>query len=318
MCALKHFPWLVLLPVIAGCSATPQENDRSFYSWVDPQGNVVSVVRDDGASPSPVEAPAGQAEQAGAGDPEPEESLPVRPEQPRATTPAELWQLGLTDYEPEDQVSARLEAQERERFVSYPDESGRVATHPLDMTAVRESRPERSKDYEELPAGSMPYIERKATITANCCDAVLDAQASLGVGDQQRLVLRGKAVRFLDIGGLRPAMVFLLEEDVQELELQSWISDSGYVHPQVLFFDSTGKPLLLVDNVFSRRYRETLFAWPSLHGVIPVMPGADRVAIFLPYAALEDGRLRLSGELVPGQEPGATLTISGDVVIGAR
>lgn len=316
MCALKHFPWLVLLPVIAGCSASPQDNDRSFYSWVDPQGNVVSVVRDDGASASPVEAQAGQAERSGSGAPE--QAAPVRPEQPRATTPAELWQLDLTDYESEDQVSARLEAQERERFVSYPDESGRVATYPLDMTAVRESRPERNDDYEELPAGSMPYIERKATITASCCDAVLDAQSSLGVGDQRRLTFRGKAVRFLDIGGLRPALVFLLEEGVEELELQSWISGSGYVHPQVLFFDSTGKPLLLVDNVFSRRYRETLFAWPSLHGVIPVIPGADRVAIFLPYASLDDGRLRMSGEQVPGQEPGATLAISGDAVVGTR
>lgn len=315
MCALKHFPWLVLLPVIAGCSASPQDNDRSFYSWVDPQGNVVSVVRDGGASQPSAGEP---VEQGGAGDPLQEKPVSVPAEQPRATTPAELWQLDITDYEPENQVSARLEARDRERFVSYPDESGRVATHPLDMTAVRESTPERSKDYEELPASSMPYIERNVTITANCCEAVLDAQSLLGVGEQRRLVFRGKELRALDIGGLRPALVFLLEKGVKELELQTWISDSGYVHPQVLFFDSTGKPLLLVDNVFSRRYRETLFAWPSLHGIIPVIQGADRVAIFLPYAALEDGRLRLSGELVPGQEPGATLTISGDVVIGAR
>lgn len=229
-----------------------------------------------------------------------------------------LWEAGDEAYVSEQEIEARLEARDRDRFVSYPDEDGRVVTHALDMKAVKEATSARGPGYDTLEPDEQAYAAGSVALRADCCVEALEGAIELKPGDESRLAFSGASVSTIELDGLRPAMVFRLMPGVARVEIQSWLREQGYLHPRLLFLDQKGEPLLLVDYPFSRRYPETFLAWPSLFGDIPVPAEAAWAAVYLPYAGVEEGRAFLSGEPVPGSEPDMALRLQGDAVIRAK
>lgn len=305
------------LCAVTACSSSPSDDNAGFYTWVDAQGNLVTVERDDEpekTSPSASDAASVES---------PATSAAPRPAVPgddivTADNPMALWEAGDEAYISEQEIEARLEARDRERFVSYPDEDGRVVTHPLDMKAVKEASATRDPGYEALEPDAEEYAAGSVALRADCCVEALEGAVELAPGDEFRLAFTGTSVRAVEVDGLRPAMTFRLVSGVARVEVQSWLREQGYIHPRLLFIGQQGEPLLLVDAPFSRRYPESFFVWPSLFGDIPVPADAAWVVVYLPYAGVENGRAFVSGEAIPGTEPGATLQLQGDAVIRAK
>lgn len=293
---------------------------------MDAQGNVVTVQRDKpeastGKTPAAAQsAPLAEQESGQAEAPPSDAAVPPSPGEDIVTpdNPVALWQAGDDAYISEAEIAARLEKRERERFVSYPDEEGRVVTHALDMKAVKAAGANRDPGYETLAPDAEAFAEGTVQLKADCCTAALSHAVELLAGEEFRLVFTGKAMTAVDVSGARPAMMFRLMPGVTRLEVQTWLRDQGYLHPRLLFLDKTGKPLLLIDYPFSRRYPESFFAWPSLYGDIPVPTQAASVAVYLPYAGVDGGRAFASGETIPGSEPDMRLRLQGDAVIRAK
>lgn len=324
-----HFYIVICAVLAAGCTTAPDDG-AGFYTWVDAQGNLVTVAREPQAAESAGAAVASAAETGGAETGVPStatsengqssEAANSAPDvtESVASTPDELWQAGDDAYLPESEIMARLEQRERERFISYTDESGRLVTEPLDMAAVRESAATRDRGYEELAQDETSFTTGAIRINAGCCRAVLDEASLLGAGDEARLDFVPLLARTVQLAAAHPAAAYRLGEGVSSVQLQSWIAKGGYVHPQLLFVGADGVPLLLVDNVFSRRYRESFFSWPSLSGEVPVAPGAAWVVVFLPYVAVEEGRFVVLDVPVAGREQDLGLRIGPDSVIRAQ
>lgn len=311
---------------LSACSSSPSDDEGGFYTWVDAQGNVVTVQRDKpdastgktrtAAQSAPVaEQQSGQAE-ASRSDP----AVPTSSGEDIVTAdnPIALWQAGDDAYISEAEIAARLEMRERERFVSYPDEEGRVVTHALDMKAVKAAGANRDPGYETLAPDAEAFAEGTVQLKADCCTVALDQAMAMVAGEEYRLVFTGRGLAVVDVDGRRPAMVFRLVPGVERIEVQTWLREQGYLHPRLLFLDKAGKPLLLIEYPFSRRYPESFFVWPSLYGDIPVPAQAVSVAVYLPYAGVEDGRVYISGETFQGREPGMIPRLQGDAVIRAR
>lgn len=323
-----HFYIVVCAVLAAGCTTAPDDG-TGFYTWVDAQGNLVTVARepqapesagvtvDSAAGNAGTEAQVPSAAPSGNGQSSAATSAPSLAED-IASTPDELWLAGDDAYLPESEIMARLEQRERERFISYTDESGRLVTEPLDMAAVRESSKTRDRGYEELAHDETSFATGAIRISAGCCRAVLADASALRAGDEARLDFVPLLARTVQLGAAHPAAAYRLGEGVSSVQLQSWIAKGGYVHPQLLFVGADGVPLLLVDNVFSRRYRESFFSWPSLSGEVPVAPGAAWVVVFLPYVAVEEGRFVVLDVPVAGREQDLGLRIGPDSVIRAQ
>lgn len=308
------------LAAVVACSSSPPGEQPGFYTWVDAQGNLVTVERGD-------TPPAGKADGAVPPTSSGASAIP-RAEAPSVTptdnivtadNPVALWEAGDDAYVTEQEVQARLEARDRERFVTYPEEDGRLVTRSLDMKAVKDASASRGPGYETLAQAPGPeYAAGSIALRADCCARALEKAIELKVGEESRLVFTGRTVSAIEVDGLRPALVFRLESGVTRLEVQSWLRDQGYLHPQLLFLDQAGSPLLLIDYPFSRRYPETFFAWASLFGEVPRPADARWVVVYLPYASVEDGRAFLSGERLPASEAGMSPRIRGDAVIRAK
>lgn len=308
------------LCAVTACSSSPSDDNAGFYTWVDAQGNLVTVERED-ASSADTAPEAGTSQDKSGVSPETPAPLPSvesRQDIVTADNPMALWQAGDDAYISDQEVEERLAARDRERFVSYPEEDGRVVTHALDMKAVKEASAMRDPGYETLAPDGGEYVAGSIALRADCCTQALEKAVELKSGEEFRLVFAGKAVSAVEMDAIRPAMAFHLMHGVTRIEIQSWLREQGYLHPRLLFLDQKREPLLLVDYPFSRRYPETFFAWPSLFGDIPVPAGAVWLAIYLPYATIEDGRAFLSGETIPGSEPGMSLKLQGDAVVRAK
>lgn len=317
---LRYLVVVLGLCAMAACSSSPPDDKAGFYTWVDAQGNLVTVERDGPSSKAP-EVESSTPQGAPAESPaDPEEVQQVAPRQDIVTAdnPMALWEADDDAYVSEQEIEARLEVRDRERFVSYPDEDGRVVTHALDMKAVKEATAMRGPGYEALEPDAQEYAAGSIALRVDCCVKALGDAVELKPDDEVRLAFTGGAVSAIEVGGLRPAMAFRLMSGVTRIEVQSWLREQGYLHPGLLFLSQQGEPLLLVDYPFSRRYPDTFLAWPSLFGDIPVPADAAWVAVYLPYAGVEEGRAFISGEAVPGSEPGMTLRLQGDAVIRAK
>ena len=320
---------LLLLPaLVAGCSAANRPDDKAgFYSWVDAQGNLVTVNQP--KAPQKPESSAGQdasgdnnnaaraddGTSVAKGDAKPSAGNQKK----LATNPDELWQEPDEAYQTDEQVQARIAGEKRDRFITYTDEQGRLVSRPVDIEAAREAQAHQGKGYEDISPVQEKYGEGSMPVTADCCNSGLASAPELKAGTERRLQFYKAGITTVALGGPRPALTFRLGQGVENLELQSWITRKGYQHPQLLFLDASGVPLLLVDNVFSRRYPETFFSLRSLFGIVPVESGAVYVTLFLPYAEVgAKGRVHLTGGQVAGQEPGVPFSLTADTVLRAK
>src|SRR5690606_5625621 len=113
-----------------------------------------------------------------------------------------------------------------------------------------------------------------------------------------------------------PAAAIRLDPAVKQLRIQTFLTQRGYLHPQAVFLNRDGEPMLLVDNLFSRHYPQTWYRLAYLEGDVPVEEGAVWMVLYLGYAG-EGARGR--PELLPGQyywaEPTSPLALKGELVV---
>lgn len=285
--AWRRFTWLSLciaLFVCAGCSNTPAGaggQKGGFYSYVDAQGNAVTVSRDTRSGGT-------------AGDDSIEtDSTPASVEatasSPRyASNPNELWSLEDESYITSDDFESEETRKQRERFVSYPDETGQLVTHPVDMVAARnaaEGRKEAAQDPGEDVLPEPRVVTRWTSIGADCCQQILADATTLADGDEKPVNVVARPRGSIVIEERHPARAFRLNSSVSMIQVQSW-NKKGYLYPQALFLDENGIPLARVAQIFTRKKAQTWAAQPYLVGEMPVEPGAKWLVLFLNYAQI--------------------------------
>lgn len=315
----------VFLILLHACASKPGNQESSgFYTWVDAQGNVHSVAPKAAAKrpESPLSSAVDESTQppaAAQDDPQASaEGAPTFKQRALASTPDELWAMSDDGYISQEELDAKLEQRERDRFVSYPDEQGRLVPRAVDLPAEREARNKTNVGYEEIGEATVEFTDTATQVTASCCAAgVVDARV-LSVDTQVRLNFSSRNVATVMVNGRHPALTFALDQSVAAIELEAWLTRAGYLHPQLIYLDQNAVPMLLVDNVFSRRYPETLFRHPSLFGKLPVPEGARWVVVYLAYVERHRDENQLqSGAMVSGQEPEVPLALQGDAVLRA-
>jgi|GEM_PF-544822 len=307
---------LLLFFILAGCAgqrAAPGD-EKGFYTWVDQQGNLHTVSTAGEDSPAQKSADVAPATVDASAKP----ASSATPPPLVATTPDELWQISEENYQSADDVQARLDALERDRFVSYPDPDGRVLARPVDLPAERDARKRLTRSYEDIVSQGAEFGQAQVAIRADCCTVITAAAEPLALGDEIRLDFLGRPRGTVHVEGDRLAHAFALAEDVEMLGLQSWVTARGYMHPQILFLNHNSVPVLLVDNLFSRRYPETFFSHRSLMGTVPVPDDARWAVVFLGYSRGEaDGWRAVDTLAPPAREVGVPLLLEGDAVVRA-
>lgn len=240
---------------MAGC-AVDSGSSGGLYTYVDGQGNLVTVERQADTSSS------SDGSAVGKGDSE------------------------EVEYQTDDQVQAKLEARDRNRFVTFKGPDGQLVRQKVDLVAERENKEAAGPAYQALGSQS-EYIERIVGLRADCCAHTRERASPLGIGQQLSLSL-GEAEDTVLMDRPMPAMGLRLAGDVASLTLRSFIAaDEKYLHPGVIFMDALGVPLTVVDRPFQRRFPETWYRYAFFEGELPVPEGARYVAFYLPYAALE-------------------------------
>ena len=279
-----------LLALISSCSTTNRPDSGGFYSYVDAQGNLVTVRRD---------APAGTS------------SRPALEELDAQV----LDQQG--EYQTDEQVQKNIEDAERDRFVIYRDASGYQVTEQVDVVAARKAKESESPPYEVLGNTANAYIERVEAVPARCCDGPLKHAGELKPG-LEALVSFDPPWYWVSMPNRHPAAALRLEPGIAALRIQSFLTGRGYLHPQAVFLDQDGVPILLVDNLFARRYPETWSRLGYLEGELPVEEGAVWLVLYLGYAGASSSD---RPELVPGEylwaEPSTPLALKGELVVRA-
>jgi hypothetical protein len=216
------------------------------------------------------------------------------------TSGADLLSAPLEDYRPSEEIDQELAAKERDRFITYVDESGQLVSRPVDMVAEKEAKNRVEPDYAELPGGD-GFLETYRTIRQDCCLHLLDEIETLGAG-QEMLITFGPDSPVLLGDQPFKAKALKLAENVNSLDLKAFIRKKDYVAAQLLWLDEQGRPLLLVDQPFSRKYPETWYRYGYLHGTFPRESGQRHLVVFLPYQQQQpstDGlQAVLNGELL--------------------
>ncbi|MCC1498304.1 YgdI/YgdR family lipoprotein [Alcanivorax sp. 1008] len=285
-----------LLALISSCTTTNRPESGGFYSYVDAQGNMVTVMRDTPAA----------ANSSG--------SAPLRPALDELDARS-LDQQG--QYQTDEQVQKKIEDAERDRFVIYRDASGYQITEQVDVVAARKAKEDQPLPYEELGRAGNAYIERVEGVPERCCDGPLKQAVSLKPG-LEALVSFSPPWYWVSMPDRHPAVAFRIEPGIAALRLQTFLTGVGYLHPQAVFLDQDGAPILLVDNLFARRYPETWSRLGYLEGELPVEKGSVWLVLYLGYAGVSD---RGRPELVPGEylwaEPSAPLALKGELVVRA-
>ncbi|MFN3713134.1 MAG: hypothetical protein ACK4SX_05705 [Alcanivoracaceae bacterium] len=283
---MKRLLFIGLIALSASCSNS-RPDQGGFYSWVDAQGNLVTVPRE--AETSPQEASAAAPDEEGDGEP----------------------------YLTDEEISSRLEERERDRFVVYTDASGYRVVQQVDVVEARKTREEAlAGRSERLDDQAQLYVERMEGIPADCCRELLARAATLKPGAELLFSFERGPWQWVRVPELRPAAAIRLSADVSMVRFQSFLLPKGYLHPQALFLDADGQPMLLVDNLFVRRYPETWYRHGSLEGEVPVEAGATWLVIYLGYAGQSaSGR----PALVPGayywREPSSPLAVQGELTV---
>lgn len=251
---------VLTLAFISGCASGPAQERGGLYTYVDAQGNVVTLERE----PE-------KAQQAS-------ESLPD----------AELAQSAGSEaaYQTDEDVQATLEARDRNRFVVYPGADGELVTQPVDLVAEREYQASRAPGYEDVEA-SPGFIERILGVPAGCCAHTREQALELRAGAELLLDPAGSE-QTIRLDNATPAVTLKLAADVATLRLRGFFSSAEeYVAPGVVFLNAEGVPVLLVDRPYQRRYPETWYRYAFFEGRVEVPSEAVFATIFLPYAVRE-------------------------------
>lgn len=289
---MNRFVIIGLFALIASCSNN-RPSSGGFYSYVDAQGNLITVPR---------EGPENAEEQSQVDEVEPLDSASLEQQ---------------AEYATDEEVQARLEKSERDRFVSYTDTSGYRVTEPVDVIAAREAEASAPKGYEVIQPGVTGFIERVEGVPERCCIEPLDQAQTLKPG-QELLVSFDAPWDWVSMPARHPAAAIRLQPGIAALRFQTFLGGRGYLHPQAVFMNEAGTPILLIDNLFSRRYAETWARLGYLEGDIPVESGAVWLVLYLGYAG-ESGAGR--PEVLPGEyywaEPSPPLALQGEMVVRA-
>ena len=231
--------------------------------------------------------------------------------------PAEVLDDTQESYLSDAEVDKLLENRERDRMISYVDSSGYRITQSFDVVDAREKREaERQARYDSLGNRVSNFIERLEGVPQLCCRAPLKAAQTLKAGEEQLLSFATPPWQWVIMPASHPAVALKLAADIHTLRVQSFLQASGYVHPQAVFLDRNGIPLLLVDNIFARHFPEAWHRFAYLEGDIEVDEEARWVVFYLGYAT-QSGQGR--PELVPGDypwaDPSAPLGLQGELVV---
>lgn len=287
--------------LLASCSQN-RPDQGGFYSWVDAQGNLVTVPQE--------QAPAADAEtQAEAG-----QDAPRSPE----SAPLSEAELGNeSEYQTDEEVQALIEQHERDRFVVYRDSSGYQVIQPVDVPAAREAREQQKQARTQpLQGNGQVFIERVEGVPANCCLALLEGAVVLKSGEEQLVDFAAGPQQWVAMPARHPGRALRLDPAVKVVRFQSFLLKTGYIHPQAAFLNEEGLPVLLVDNLFVRRYPETWYRYAALEGEVEVPEDAVSVVLYLSYAGPDaDGR----PVVLPGRylwaEPGQSLSVNGELLL---
>lgn len=309
---------LLLLVACSGAPSSATKDKAGFYSYVDAQGNLITVPKKVPASPAnqPSNSPSvpkGTSSATSASEPR------FSPKNV-ATNPNELWAADEQQYMSSDEFDTLLESKERERFVSYPDEFGRVTTRQVDMVAAREAASDQQAIDEISAEQALESVEistQWSEVRADCCVEALKAARPLKVGKEVVVSFTQPPRLGVELGKRHPAKAFEIVGGAVTLQLQSWYRN-GYAYPQILFLDDKGMPLARVDQMFTRFREKTWSSQPYLIGEIPVEPGAKWVVLFLEYAHLGvAGKIEQDKALLRFDEADKLLAIDGELVIRA-
>jgi hypothetical protein len=323
---MSRFTPFLALVVLTACQSGPRGEDGSrFYSYMDAQGNLVTVQSD---ADSDVDNDANRAP-----DQSDNSSLPKDTDQSFQERPREAGAQGrvnkefmnvrpegyATPKQAQERLDEAVDDEEDDRFVSYRGPEGQIITRPLDLEAEREAAEQRQRerrpDFERLPEGDR-YKEGTTRVPADCCRHLIDGAPTLTVNNNFTLDFGTAPVVRLD--AKRPARALELGPGVGALEVQSYIQERGYFAPRLLFLDSEGMPVLKVNRLFTRHYPETWARYAYMDGWVERSSRDFAYVVFyLPYARVRGQALQQH----PGQSPAASdyrRALKGELAVTAR
>jgi hypothetical protein len=283
---MKALLLIGLASLIVACTGRPDSG--GFYAYVDAQGNLVTVERTAPSSAAP----------------------------PAAPLPAEELEELEEHYQTDEEVRALIEQRERDRFVVYRDASGYQVTEPVDLPEAR-ARREHTGHAEPLDPKLTNFIERVEGVPADCCVGALIQRPPLTLDQDALITFRERPRTWVSMPNEHPAVALALPPNTGEIRVISYMRGAqGYLHPQLVFVDQQGRPVLLVDNVFTTRFRETWYRYGYLQGAVPVPDNSRWVVFYLSYAGPSgEGQVALQAGQYPWAEPSSPLAIEGELLI---
>ena len=121
---------VALCLLLSACQSSTGQGE--FYVYTDAQGNLVTIEK-------PVSEQAAEVAK--------EDSVETVD-----TSGADLLSAPLEDYRPSEEIDQELAAKERDRFITYVDESGQLVSRPVDMVAEKEAKNGLSLTMRSYPA----------------------------------------------------------------------------------------------------------------------------------------------------------------------
>ena len=269
----RPFIGLFCLLILSACAQRGGSgaDDGRFYSYVDAQGQLVTVER-------PLAAEDAQ-----------QEANPPVAEPADAVLPAAAWAVDAEGqgYRAAEEVEAELAERERQRFVTYVDEDGQIQRQEYDREQAREAMANRPRGWQSLDgpvAGN--FVESVRAVPANCCLAVATSALELEAGREFRVSFAGQQSGTVALDEQQfPATAFALPPGASVLTVRTYARpDKPYLHPQALFLGQDRVPVLLVDNLFQRWFEPTWYHYGYLEGQVEVPEGGAWLVLFLSYA----------------------------------
>ena len=214
---MSRLAYLVALFLLVACQSTPRgDSEKRFYSYVDAQGNLVTVERDGDEQVQRDGSERRDAPQDGSSQQEQDETI-----QERATEDSSgAGNKDFMDVRPENYQSTgearqrmreEINENEKDRFVTYRGPEGEMITRPLNMKAEREAAERREKEnrpeFERLPEGER-YKEGTSRVPADCCRHLTEGARVLKADTNFRLDFDTARVVRLDVE--RPARALRL------------------------------------------------------------------------------------------------------------
>lgn len=246
------------------------------------------------------------------------------PKKPVESSSKVLGFAGDNGYISAEKAAAQQQAKDHDRFVTYHNAEGRLIRQRIDPVAAKEhtETEKNKKEYQKVvavaaqQARSRQYIETMTAVPSNCCVNLLKAATPLASGEQQVLHFSEGEYGWIYMRVPHPAHMYSLQNSAEVLVVKTYKKDGKYLHPYVLFLDAEGVPLLAVNNLFQRRYKETWYRYGYLQGRMTVPKKAAFVVFYLPYESSNSKHEMMrvpAPTLVP--ERGASLGAQGLLVI---